>query len=623
MHLARRTEKCGLGVYSSGQIRVRRLIGEREKRIIPRGIEIKTQTGRTKSSSARPPLTKAATGIEGFDVLSKGGLPLNRTSLLTGGPGAGKTVFALQCLVNAVRRERASGIFVTFEERPNDIIANAAGFDWRLSDLSEQQIFFMDAHLSPTVVKSGEFDLTGTIAMLSAKKQEIGARWIVFDGIDVLLTLLQDPVAEMREIYRIHEWLADNPMTTIITAKYEEYPHEAIHYGFLQFMADCVVRFGRRQEDRVVSKWIQMTKYRGSDFVSAEFPLSFGPTGIEVVSVGSAMVGRRASRQRVSVGFDDLDALLNGGVFRGSSTLISGLPGTAKTTLAGKFAEAACGRGERTLFVSYDESAAQIERNLVSVGIQLVAHRESGLLRMSSARTEATSAEELLTRLRSEIREYQPRCIVIDPLTAIAKASNPATARSVASRFIYLIKDEGITSLVTALSEADDPLTESTNLQISTIADTWIHLSYMVAGGERNRALTIVKSRGTTHSNQVRELLLSKSGPALTTVYTAGGEVLMGTLRWEKEADQANLSSRELAEYERKREELRYSEAKTRAQITALEMELERQRVEIRSFSSDDNVGRASAKQRESDLRLKRGNSAGRPSGETGKKKAK
>ncbi len=559
----------------------------------------------------------------GFDILSHGGLPLHRTSLLIGGPGAGKTIFALQSLVNAVKTDHATGIFVSFEERPSEILENAAGFDWGLDDLSERQIFFIDAHLSPTVVKSGEFDLTGMIAMLAAKKEEIGASWIVFDGIDVLLTLLQDPEAEMREVYRLRDWLSENALTAIITGKYEEYQHEAVRYGFVQFMADCVVRLGRRQEGRVSVKWIQMMKNRGSGFASAEFPLTFGSAGIEVATIDPAKTGLGCSHQRVSAGFDDLDLLLGGGVFRGSSTLITGLPGTAKTTLGGKFAEAACGRGERTLFVSYDESGEQIERNLLSVGIRLAPHRESGLLRMFPERTEETSAEELLTRLKYEIREFRPDCIVIDPLTAIAKASTPATARSVASRFVYLIKDEGITLFVTALSETEDPMAESTDLQISTIADTWIHLSYMVSGGERNRALTIVKSRGTSHSNQVRELLLSKTGPKLTEVYTAGGEVLMGTLRWEKEADEVTRASHQRAEHEQKREQLRYSEARIAAEITALEMELEKQRAELGSYSNDNDARQVSVKNRENELRRKRGNPAGGPSEETGKKSSK
>jgi circadian clock protein KaiC len=226
----------------------------------------------TKSKVAEA-LPKLATGIEGFDELSRGGLPRNRTSLLIGGPGAGKTVFALQCLVNAVRRQRTPGIFVAFEESPRQVIANGATFDWGLTSLTSKELFFLDAHMSPTLVKAGDFDLAGMLAMLAAKKKEIGAQWIVFDGIDVLLTLLQDPVSELREIYRIRDWLADNALTAIVTAKIESRASEALHYGLMQFMADCVVRFARRQEVRVSQQSLQITKKRGSGDLSGEFPL--------------------------------------------------------------------------------------------------------------------------------------------------------------------------------------------------------------------------------------------------------------------------------------------------------------------------------------------------------------
>jgi circadian clock protein KaiC len=298
--------------------------------------------------------------------------------------------------------------------------------------------------------------------------------------------------------------------------------------------------------------------------------------------------------------------MLGGGVFRGSSTLITGVPGTSKTTLAGKFAEAACRRGERTLFVSYDEAAEQIMRNLSSVGIELKAHVKSGLLRMYSARTEGMSAEEHLLKLKTLIREHQPRCMVIDPLTAIAKAGTLGAARTVANRLIYTVKDAGITLLVTALSEAEDPRAESTDLQISTIADTWIHLSYLVRSGERNRALTIVKSRGTGHSNQVRELVLSKAGPTLTDVYSAGGEVLMGTLRWEKEAEEGARKTRHRAEFDHKRRELQFAEASTSAQIKALELDLQRQRAALALYSGEDEVRNVSSSEREDELRRRR-----------------
>ena len=502
---------------------------------------------RTHGKAARP-LAKLATGIEGFDELSSGGLPRHRTSLLIGGPGAGKTVFALQCLANASSRQRAAGIFVAFEESPAQLLANGATFNWGPRSLASKKIFFFDAHLSPTLVTAGDFDLSGMLAMLAAKKQEINAQWIVFDGIDVLLTLLQDRRAEMREIYRLRDWLADNALTAIITAKVDDRRSGLMQYDFLQFMVDCVVRLERRQQDRVATQSIQITKYRGSSYAMAEFPMSIGASGIEVGAADLALIEHRASGERITAGFERLDAMLGGGVFRGSSTLISGVPGTSKTTLAGKFAEAACRRGERALFVSFDEGAEQILRNLSSVGIQFKTHVKSGLLRLYSARTEGISAEAHLLKLRSLIREYRPSCVVIDPLTAIAKAGTLGAARTVANRLIYMIKDEGITLFVTALSESDDMQAESTDLQISTIADTWIHLSYLVRGGERNRALTIIKSRGTAHSNQVRELILSNSGPTLSDVYSAGGEVLMGTLRWEREAEQSASKARQRAE---------------------------------------------------------------------------
>ncbi|MBA4265096.1 MAG: hypothetical protein C0453_08445 [Comamonadaceae bacterium] len=552
------------------------------------------------------PLAKLPTGVEGFDHVSQGGLPRHRTTLLMGGPGGGKTVLALQCLVNAARHQRAPGIFVAFEESPSQIIVNGNTFAWDLASLTPKKLFIMDAHLSPTLVRTGDFDLVGMLAMLAAKKQEIGAQWIVFDGIDVLLTLLQDPIAEMRELYRLRDWLAVNELTAILTAKTGSESGETAKYGFLQFMVDCVVRLKRHQEDRLSMQTLQITKYRGSGFDAAEFPLSFGSSGIEVGATKAPEIGHKASMQRTSAGFEQLDTLLGGGVFRGSSTLITGVPGTSKTTLAGKFIEAACERGERSLFVSFDESEGQIKRNLSSVGIKLGAHVKSGLLKMHSARTEGISAEEHLLLISALIRDHRPLCMVIDPLTALAKSGAMVAARAVANRLIYRVKDEEITLMVTALSEAEGAGSEATDLQVSTIADTWIHLSYLIRGGERNRALTIVKSRGTSHSNQVRELILSNAGPSLSDVYTAGGEVLMGTLRWEKEAEVSARQDQMRADFDRQRRELEFAEANTSAQIKVLQLDLERQRAALALNTGNDNIHTASSTLREFELRKRR-----------------
>ncbi|MEX1073775.1 MAG: circadian clock protein KaiC [Burkholderiales bacterium] len=564
------------------------------------------------------PLPKIATGIAGFDDLSRGGLPRRRTTLLKGGPGSGKTVFALQCLVNAARRRQERGLFVAFEESSRQILANAATFDWGLPALMKGKLFFLDARLSPEVVHSGEFDLGGMLAMLKAKKDELGAGWIVFDGIDVLLTLLRDPAAEMREIYRIRDWLADNELSAIITAKTEGGLSDAVNYDFMQFMVDCVVQLARRLEQGVSLHRLQITKYRGSDFVAGEFPVSFGAPGMEVAPPEPAEIRHPASTERISTGFERLDKMLGGGLLRGSSTLVTGLPGTSKTTLAAKFAEAACRRGERTLFVSFDEGAEPLVRNLASVGILLKPLVGSGLLRIYSARTESTAAEDHLAKLKALIREHRPRCLVIDPLSAIAKAGGLAAARAVASRLIYMVKDEGITVFVTAINVGDDPATEATDLQISTIADTWIHLSYLIRSGERNRALTIIKSRGTRHSNQVRELVLGNTGPVLADVYTAGGEVLMGTMRWEKEDEERGKTLQRRADFERKRRELQVSEADTRTRITGLQQDLERQRSELALYSSGNEARIVSSSEREQELRRIRSADPANPNGGDG-----
>ncbi|HME37869.1 MAG TPA: circadian clock protein KaiC [Steroidobacteraceae bacterium] len=549
-------------------------------------------------------LPKITTGIHGFDELSHGGLPRNRISLLKGGPGSGKTLFALQALVNAARGRDEAGIFVAFEERPQQIIANAAGFDWDLSALAKNKLYFMDANLSPDVVQSGEFDLGGLLAMLKAKKDEIGAKWIVFDGIDVLLTLLRNPRSEMREIYRIRDWLAENTVdAAIITAKIDGHDSEILNYGFLQFMVDCVIGFELRMEHGVALHRIQIAKYRGSPFARGEYPVSFGPGGMEIAAPEPSEIRQVASGERVSAGFERLDAMLGGGLFRGSSTLITGVPGTSKTTVAGKFAEAACRRGEKTLFVSFDEGADRIVRNLTSVGIQLKPHLKSGVLRMYSGRTESVAAEDQLVALKALMRDHQPRCVVIDPLSALAKAGGLTAARSVANRFIYAAKDAHITVVVTAINGGDEPEAEATDLQISSIADTWIHLSYLIRGGERNRALTIIKSRGTWHSNQVRELILSDAGPMLADVYTAGGEVLMGTLRWEKEDEERSNTIRRRSEFDQKRAALGLAEADTRGRIRALEHDLERQRLELAAYAHADEARIVSSSDREIALR--------------------
>ena len=535
-----------------------------------------------------PGIAKTATCIDGFDEITGGGIPAGRVTLVVGGPGAGKTVFALETLVNGARENREPGIFVAFEESSTQIINNAATFGWDLERLQRERLFFLDARLSPTVVQSGHFDLSGMLAAISAKAREMKATKVVFDGIDVLLTLLNDQNAERREMYRIYEWLQSENLTGIITAKAAEADRVSTErYAFMQFMVDCVALLQHRLLDRVSMRTVRVTKYRGSGFAENEFPLIISKQGIRV-STFATNRQTEASTERASTGIERLDTMLGGGYYRGSSALISGAPGTAKTTLSAACVVAACKRGERALVVTFDESASQYVRNLRSVGMDLQPFVDDGTLVISSARTESQGAEEHLLEIRELLDRHKPAILVIDPISALLKTGGHIAASHASLRVMDLAKSRGITTVITSLVATDTPEEEGTPTQISTIADTWIHLAYLVKGGERNRTISIVKSRGTKHSSQVRELLLSDEGVDLADVYSAGGEVLVGTARWERELEVQEAERKRRMEIETRRRQLHLAEAEIAARMTALERELEARRAEIDLVEHDE-----------------------------------
>jgi circadian clock protein KaiC len=530
---------------------------------------------------------KAPTGISGLDEMTGGGLPIGRTSLMVGGPGSGKTIFALQFLAHGAKSCGEPGIFVAFEETAARIMANAQGFGWNLPELCPEKLFFIDAQPSPSLIQSGNFDLEGMLAVLEAKVEEMGAGRIVFDALDIVLALLPDAAAKRREVYRLHEWLLTHELTGLITAKAggdetNESPIDNQPFGFMQFMVDCAVMLNHTVVLGVSQRNLRVQKYRGSSFDENESPFIIGHNGFEVAvarPLGRGVIN--VSKERLSSGVERLDTMLGGGYYRGANVLITGFPGTAKTTLSGSFAQAACERGERTLFVSFDADSNEVVRDLSSVGIRLDAHVESGMLRMISARTVTGSAETYLVRIKSLAKEHGARCVVIDPVSTWTKSGDGLSAHSVAERLVDWAKAESITLLCTSLlDELTHGEQHGASLQISTLADTWIHLDYLVQAGERNRGLSIIKSRGTSHSNQVRELVLSNEGVTLADIYTAGGEVLMGTLRWEKES--AERLANEMAEVagKLKRVRLDAEEAELEVRLKSLQTELIAKQVE-------------------------------------------
>ncbi|MBA3589455.1 circadian clock protein KaiC [Methylibium sp.] len=530
-------------------------------------------------------LAKAATGIAGFDDITGGGLPAGRTTLLVGGPGSGKSIFAMQCLVHGARHCQQPGIFVAFEETPARIAVNLQGFGWQLDALQPKHLAFVDAQPAPDLVQSGTFDLSGMLAALEAQARFIGAKRIVFDALDIMLALLPDAAARRREVYRLHDWLNSFGLTALITAKADFDSTHGIgqqSFGFMQFMVDCAVVLNHSVALGVSQRNLRVQKYRGSAFDENEAPFVIGKSGFDVaVTRKLGRVDTDVSTERVGSGVARLDTMLGGGYYRGAAVLVTGFPGTAKTTLSGAFAEAACARGERTLFVSFDSDGSEIVRNLASVGIQLARYVEDDLLRLVSARSITGSAETFLVRIKALSQEHGARCLVIDPVSTLSKAGNELTAHGVAERLIDWSKADGITLVCTSLL---DELTagpgSSSPLHVSTLADTWIHLSYLVQAGERNRGLSIIKSRGTAHSNQVRELILSEEGVTLADIYTAGGEVLMGTLRWEKE--RAVRLATEMAEVTDQLKSVRLDaeEAELEVRVKSLQTELVAKRVE-------------------------------------------
>lgn len=558
-----------------------------------------THAPTTDAKAAEVAIQKSPTGIAGFDEITGGGLPTDRTSLILGAPGAGKTVFALECLVNGAKNHREPGIFVAFEESSRQIMANAATFGWDLPALERDKLFFLDARLSPTVVKAGEFDLNAILAGLDAKAKDMGAKRIVFDGIDILISLLDDPGTERRELYRLQEWLHRNNLTAIITAKaFEGDRLSTERYAFMQFMVDAVVMLHHRMLDRVSLRGLRVMKYRGTGFAENEFPLVISPTGIEVSVFDQTQLSYDVSTERVSTGVPRLDTMLDGGYYRGSGILISGAPGTAKTTLAASFIAAGCKRGEAGLYVSFDEAASQITRNLKSVGVDLQPYCDSGLLHIHSIRTEARSSEEHFLELKGMITRLRPKNVVLDPISALMKSGGHVSAVHASLRLLDFARSQGITVLCNSLVDGEDAMQETTSMQISTIADTWIHLAYLVRNGERNRTLTVVKSRGMPHSNQVRELVLNSSGVTLRDVYTAGGEVLLGTARWEYEARMRDEAIRMDAERMQRRRQLEHEQAELDSRIEALLRERNLKRAELETFAG---AGSAAGARRKSD----------------------
>lgn len=534
------------------------------------------------SSTMLRRLTKRETGIPGLDRMTGGGLPARGAVLLIGEAGAGKTVMCLQILAAGIQRGEG-GVFVSFEESADQVERDAESFTWGAALRSSDRWRVIDARPATGVVASGNFDLNALQAALALYAEEVGATRMVLDGIDRLMSLSTDTDDVVRQISELNTWCEERDVGLLITGKSmgRGNPRAASLEG-IEFMLDTVLVLSTELVNRRLNRRFRIAKYRGTGHVTDEVPIVLDHAGVDLQFAGPLGAPATANSQKIGTGISRLDEVLDGGLYRGSTTLVSGEPGTAKTTIAAGFAEAAAERGERVLYVSFDELADRITRNVASVGIDLEPHSKSGRLRIVSRDAWRSLIEEHYIELQRILDEFRPDCLVIDPVSALLKAASAEDADVTTERLLGNARALGITTMITSLREFDQPGGEATLSHASTIADTWIALSYEVRAGERNRTLSIVKSRGAAHSNQVRELILGSDGVNLTDVYQFGSEVLMGTARIQKESEDAaerrrrgENQAKRRREIEHELKEARASLERARGRTARLERELE------------------------------------------------
>ena len=542
-----------------------------------------------------------------MDDLTLGGLPAGRPTLICGSAGCGKTLFGMTFLVNGVTKFGEAGVFMSFEERETDLAANFQSLGFDIDELVAKKKILIDYVRieRAEIEESGEYDLEGLFVRLGHAIDTIGAKRVVLDTVEALFSGLADSTILRAELRRLFGWLKDKGVTAIITAERGE--GQLTRFGIEEYVSDCVVLLDNRVEEEVVTRRLRVIKYRGSAHGTNEYPFLIDDEGISVLPITSAGLGHAISDDAVPTGVKDLDAMLGiGGYFKGSSVLISGLAGTGKSTFGAAFAEAACKRGERCLYFAFEESPDQVVRNMRSVGIDLQPHLKSGYLKFEAARPSLYGFEMHLARMHRDIVQFDPAAIIVDPISAFRGPSTEIHATLV--RLADICKTRGITTMFTSLSAIDEQMSESER-SVSSLMDTWISLRDVEADGERNRILYLLKSRGMSHSKQVREYELSNDGIHMTQPYLGPEGVLTGAARMaqearEREAEQELL---ELTE-QRKRQMARKRDALER-QIAEMRASLEEEESEVSKLLERQDKRKASAESDREAMARKRGGS--------------
>lgn len=479
---------------------------------------------------------KSRTSIQGLDEITDGGLPKSRATLVCGGAGCGKTLFGMEFLVHGATKYNERGVFISFEETERELTQNVASLGFDLDGLVERKkIKLVHIRVDQGEIQlDGEFDLVGLFVRIQDAIESIGAKRLVLDTIESLFSGMSDRQILRTELRRLLSWLKKKRVTTIITAERGE--GALTRHGLEEYVSDCVILLDHRVDNQSSIRRLRIVKYRGSLHGTNEYPFLIDENGFSVLPVTSLGLNYSSSRERISTGIPRLDTMLSGkGYFRGSTVLVSGTAGTGKTSIASEFVDAACKRGERVLFFTFEESPSQLVRNMRSIGTNLQPWIKAGLLQFHATRPTQFGLESHLTTSIKAINQFDPKVVILDPINAFVAGENQVEVKGMLLRLVDYLKKKRITAFFTSLTSAGDNL-ESSDVYLSSLIDTWLLLRDIEIGGERNRGLYVLKSRGMAHSNQIREFTLTDHGIELLDVYVGADGVLTGSARLSQEA---------------------------------------------------------------------------------------
>jgi len=489
-----------------------------------------------KGKETRKEIPKALTGINGFDDITFGGLPMGRPTLVAGGAGSGKTMFCMEFIVHGAVKYDEPGVFVSFEENINDLKKNFFSLGYDLDKLAKEKKVLLD-HVfveRSMIEETGEYDLEALFIRLGYAIDSIGAKRVALDTIEVLFAGLTNHAIIRAELLRLFRWLKDRGITAVVTG--ERGMNTITRYGLEEYIADCVILLDARVSEQLTTRRLRIVKYRGSMHGADEYPFIIGKDGLTIFPITSIKTDYTISMERVSTGIPRLDTMLNGnGYFRGSSILVSGTAGTGKTSFAAYFVNAACERGEKCLYFAFEETRDQIIRNMGSIGLDLEQWVKKGLLKFHITRPALYGLETHLVTMEDDIKKFDPGNVVIDPITDFSSVGHGREIKSMLTRLNDTMKSRGITVFFTDLVRGDIR-PEHPEMYISSLIDTWIMLRNFEHNGERNRGITILKSRGMPHSNQIKEFLITSKGIVLVDPYIGPSGVVMGSAKAAQEA---------------------------------------------------------------------------------------